>query len=64
MIVCACRKIKDTDFKTEVELNKRLMQSDINCGVCIEGLSDGDALDSIGLEDINRESSRKTQKST
>lgn len=36
MIICICRRIKESDFETKEELLKRIMETDINCGQCQE----------------------------
>ena len=34
MIVCSCRSIRNSDFKTEKGLKERIMKDDFNCGQC------------------------------
>jgi hypothetical protein len=36
VIVCVCRNIKESDFKTQEEMIERIMQLDYNCGQCQE----------------------------
>ena len=36
MIICVCRNIKESDYKTIEELIQRIMQLDHNCGQCQE----------------------------
>jgi hypothetical protein len=34
MVICVCRNIKESDFKTREELIQRIMELDHNCGQC------------------------------
>jgi len=36
VIICVCRNIKKSDFKTQEELIRRIMELDKNCGRCQE----------------------------
>lgn len=36
VIVCVCRNIKESDFKTKEEMIQRIMQLDHDCGQCQE----------------------------
>jgi len=36
MIVCTCRNINEKDYKNEIELYNRLIESDKKCEICIK----------------------------
>ena len=39
MIVCSCRAISDREFKSQEDLEARLLEDDIECGCCVEDLN-------------------------
>jgi len=34
MVVCICRNIKTSEYKSEEELKQRIMENDFHCGLC------------------------------
>lgn len=36
MIICVCRNLRESDFKTQEEMISRIMQADHRCGQCQE----------------------------
>jgi len=35
MIICVCRNIKQSDYKSKNELISRLTEDDVSCGQCL-----------------------------
>lgn len=51
MIVCSCRVIKTTDYKTKEELIERIMRTDFVCGRCTRAVHTipFDGLDQVSI---------------